>query len=50
MTDTPFERIVPKANRDMPVLDGLCTLMEFWKWALSDLVANDARALSPSSS
>jgi len=43
MADIPFERTVPRADPDTPVLDGACRLVDFWQWAFSDLVANDVR-------
>src|ERR1035437_7414116 len=45
MTDSPFERLVAKADPDTAILDGACRLVDFWRWAFSDLVSNEVRGI-----
>lgn len=45
MVVPPFERKVGKADADTPILDGACTLVDFWRWAFSDLVTNEMRGV-----
>jgi hypothetical protein len=45
MTDSSFERLVAKADPDTPILDGACRLVDFWRWAFSDLVSNEVRGV-----
>src|SRR5665213_2498199 len=44
--DVPkFMRKVAKADPDAPILDGACALVDFWRWAYSDLVTNEVRGV-----
>jgi hypothetical protein len=36
---------VAKADPETPILDGESTLVDFWRWAFSDLVSNDIRGV-----
>ncbi len=45
MADPSFERLVSKADPNAPILDGECALVDFWRWAFSDLVSNEVRGV-----
>jgi hypothetical protein len=36
---------VARADPETPILGGACTLVDFWRWAFSDLVSNDVRGV-----
>ena len=45
MDDSTHSRLVARADPDTPILDDSCRLVDFWRWAYSDLVSNDVRGV-----